>query len=42
MDFVTESVDEGESVDFFYLDFAKAFNKGPRQNYERKVWNQEQ
>ncbi len=30
MDFVTESVD-GESVDIFYLDFAKACDKVPRQ-----------
>ena len=37
MDFVTESVDEGESVDIFYLDFAKAFDKVPRQRLLRKL-----
>lgn len=37
MDFVTESVDEGESVDIFYLDFAKAFEKVPRQRLLRKL-----
>ncbi len=37
MYFVTESVDEGESVDIFYLDFAKAFDKVPRQRLLRKL-----
>jgi hypothetical protein len=29
MDFVTEAVDKGKSVDIFYLDFSKAFDKVP-------------
>jgi hypothetical protein len=37
MDFVTESVDEGESVDIFYQDLAKAFDKVPRQQLLRKL-----
>jgi ribonuclease P/MRP protein subunit RPP40 len=31
MDFVTKAADDDESVDIFYLDFAKAFDKVPRQ-----------
>jgi hypothetical protein len=29
--FVTEEMDEGKPVGIFYLDFAKAFDKVPRQ-----------
>jgi ribonucleases P/MRP protein subunit RPP40 len=31
MEIVTKSVDKGESVDIFYLDFSKAFDKVPRE-----------
>jgi hypothetical protein len=31
MDFVTEAVDKGNSVDIFYLDFSKAFDKVPHK-----------
>jgi hypothetical protein len=37
MDFVTRAVDEGESVDIFYLDFAKDFDKVPRQRLIKKL-----
>jgi hypothetical protein len=37
MDFVTKAVDEGKPVDIFYLDFAKAFNKVPRQMLVKKM-----
>jgi hypothetical protein len=37
MDYVTRAVDEGESVDIFYLDFAKAFDKVPRQRLIKKL-----
>jgi hypothetical protein len=37
MDFVTKAVDDGESVDIFYLDFAKAFDKVPRQRLIKKL-----
>jgi hypothetical protein len=36
-DFVTKAVDDGESVEIFYLDFAKAFDKVPRQKLIRKL-----
>ena len=29
--YVTKSLDEGESIDVFYLDFAKTFDKIPHQ-----------
>jgi len=37
MDFVTKAVDDGESVDIFYLDFAKAFDKVPRLRLIKKL-----
>jgi hypothetical protein len=37
MDFVTEEVDVGKPVDIFYLDFAKAFDKVPRQRLVKKM-----
>jgi retron-type reverse transcriptase len=37
MDFVTKAVDEGKPVDIFYLDFAKAFDKVPRQRLVKKM-----
>jgi hypothetical protein len=37
MDFVTKEVDEGKPVDIFYLDFAKAFDKVPRQRLVKKM-----
>jgi hypothetical protein len=37
MDKVTKAVDEGKSVDIFYLDFAKAFDKVPRQRLMKKL-----
>jgi hypothetical protein len=37
MDFVTKAVDDGKSVDVFYLDFAKAFDKVPRKRLIRKM-----
>ncbi len=37
MEFVTKAVDDGESVNIFYLDFAKAFDKVPRQRLIRKL-----
>jgi hypothetical protein len=37
MDFVTKVVDEGKPVDLFYLDFAKAFDKVPRQRLVKKM-----
>ncbi len=37
MDKVTRSVDEGSSVDIIYLDFAKAFDKVPRQRLLNKL-----
>jgi hypothetical protein len=37
MDKVTKAVDEGKSVDIFYLDFAKAFDKVPRQRLVKKL-----
>ncbi len=46
MDFVTESVDEGESVDIFTWTLLKHSIKYPDndclENYEQKVLNQEQ
>jgi hypothetical protein len=37
MDKVTKAVDEGKAVDIFYLDFAKAFDKVPRQRLVKKL-----
>ena len=37
MDKVTKAVDEGKAVDIVYLDFAKAFDKVPRQRLVRKL-----
>jgi len=37
LDKVTKAVDEGKSVDIFYLDFAKAFDKIPRQRLLKKL-----
>lgn len=37
MDTVSKAVDEGHSVDIFYLDFAKAFDKVPRQRLLKKL-----
>jgi hypothetical protein len=37
MDFVTKAVNEGKSVDVFYLDFAKALDKVPRKRLVRKI-----
>jgi hypothetical protein len=36
MDFVMKAVDNGKSVDIFYLDFAKAFDKVPRKHLVKK------
>ena len=36
-DKVTEAVDRGEAVDIFYLDFAKAFDKVPRERLLEKL-----
>ncbi len=37
MNFVTEAVDKGKSVDIFYLDFSKAFNKVPNKRLLKKM-----
>jgi hypothetical protein len=37
MDFVTEAVDKGSSVDIFYLDFSKAFDKVPHRRLAEKM-----
>jgi retron-type reverse transcriptase len=37
MDKVTKAVDEGKAVDIVYLDFAKAFDKVPRQRLLNKL-----
>ena len=37
MDKVTEAVDQGLAVDIFYLNFAKAFDKVPRQRLLTKL-----
>jgi hypothetical protein len=37
MDFVTEAVDKRKSVDIFYLDFSKAFDKVPHQRLLKKM-----
>jgi hypothetical protein len=37
MDLVTKAVDEGQSVDIFYLDFAKAFDKVPHKRLIKKL-----
>ena len=37
MDKITRSVDEGSPVDIIYLDFAKAFDKVPRQRLLKKL-----
>jgi hypothetical protein len=37
MDFVTEAVDRGKSVDIFYLDFSKAFDKVPHERLVKKM-----
>ncbi len=37
MDFVTEAVDKGNSVDIFYLDFSKAFDKVPHKRLAEKM-----
>jgi hypothetical protein len=37
MDHVTRAVDEGRAVDIVYLDFAKAFDKVPRQRLLQKL-----
>jgi hypothetical protein len=37
MDFVTEAVDKGNSVDIFYLDFSKAFDKVPHNRLAEKM-----
>jgi hypothetical protein len=37
LDKVTKEVDDGKSVDIFYLDFAKAFDKVPRQRLLKKL-----
>jgi hypothetical protein len=36
-DVVSKAVDDGEAVDIFYLDFAKAFDKVPRQKINGKA-----
>jgi hypothetical protein len=36
LDKVTKAVDDGKSVNIFYLDFAKAFDKVPRQQLPKK------
>ena len=44
-DFVTEAVDKGKSVDIFYLDFSKAFDKVPHKRLLKKMpkaWKVEQ
>jgi ribonuclease P/MRP protein subunit RPP40 len=37
LDKVTKAVDDGKSVDIFYLDFAKAFDKVPRRRLITKL-----
>jgi hypothetical protein len=37
MDTVTKAVDEGKAVDIVYLDFAKAFDKVPKQRLLKKL-----
>jgi hypothetical protein len=37
MDFVTDAVDKGKSVDIFYLDFSKAFDKVPHKRLVEKM-----
>lgn len=37
LDTATKAVDEGKSVDIFYLDFAKAFDKVPRRRLIAKL-----
>jgi len=37
MDFVSKAVDNGNAVDIIYLDFAKAFDKVPRQRLIKKA-----
>jgi hypothetical protein len=37
IDFVTRIVDGGDPVDIFYLDFAKVFDKVPRERLVRKM-----
>jgi ribonuclease P/MRP protein subunit RPP40 len=37
MDFVTEAADKGKSVDIFYLDFSKAFDKVPHKRLLKKM-----
>ncbi len=37
MDFVTEAVNKGKSVDIFYLDISKAFDKVPHQRLLKKM-----
>ena len=34
---MTKAVDEGKNVDVIYLDFAKAFDLGPRQRLLEKL-----
>ncbi len=37
MDFVTDAVDKGKSVDIFYLDFSKAVDKVPHKRLVEKM-----
>jgi hypothetical protein len=37
MSLATKAVDNGKSVDIFYLDFAKAFDKVPRKRLVKKM-----
>jgi hypothetical protein len=37
LDKATEAIDDGKSVDIFYLDFAKAFDKVPRRRLITKL-----
>jgi hypothetical protein len=39
MDKETKAVDESKAVDIFYLDFAKAFDKVPRQGSNNQESN---
>jgi len=41
MDQVSKAVDEGDSVDILYLDFAKAFDKVPHQRLVEKLKGKE-
>ena len=37
LEYLTKSVDEGNSIDILYLDFAKAFDKVPHKRLLAKI-----